>query len=429
MVENFVVPLLKQKIDFQVQIPGSKSITNRALLLAALSQERICLDNVLFSDDSRHFLQCLQDLGFFLEIDEPARRVSVIGTGGRIPRAKAEINVGSAGTAARFLTAFLAACGGEYKILASPQMMSRPMKPLLEALISLGVEFEFLQQEWCLPFAIKSSGLVGGKVKINAERSSQFLSALLMVGAMAKEGLIIEVSGDLPAKPYVEMTLQMMQDFGVEAQNEAYQSFKVPVGDYSAPMEYLIEPDLSNANYFLALATLTGSTVFIPGVRIDSLQGDLGFLKILRQMGSELVFDEQGVFLKGSGNGVFPGVDADLSGMPDQTMTLAALAPFATSPTTIRNIGVIKYHESNRFQAIITELTKLGIRVEAEDDNLIIYPGMPKPGLIETYDDHRIAMAFALLGLRAPGIMIANPDCTKKTFENYFELFQEVVQG
>lgn len=425
----FKVPSGSGPLHFSVAVPGSKSITNRALLTAALGDGKTCLSNVLFSDDSKFFMDCLTRLGFRVEIDECRSNVSVYGQAGRIPSQQAEIYVGSAGTAARFITAMLALSKGRYLIKASPQMTARPMKPLLDPLALLGVQFDFLQMPDCLPYYQQGTGLPGGSVNIKASQSSQFLSALLLVGCYGVKDLEIIPDGVLAARPYIEMTLDMMREFGVEVFNDDFQRFVVPHGQKYHARDYAIEPDVSNANYFFAMAVLTGGSVLVKGVRMDSLQGDIQFINVLKDLGSRVEERPEGIWLQGPVGGSFPGIDVDMGIMPDQTMTLAALAPFATSPTNIRNVSLIKFHESNRIQAIITELARLRINAEETETGIKIYPGTPVAADIETYNDHRMAMAFSLIGLKVPGVRIKNPGCTTKTFANYFECFSKAVES
>jgi 3-phosphoshikimate 1-carboxyvinyltransferase len=424
----YEVPRITKPPDCAVTVPGSKSITNRALLIAALAAESVELTNVLFSDDSRNFIASLQNLGFQLEVDESARRVKVSGLGGRVPERYARIYVGSAGTAARFITALLALTAGEYLVEASPQMTARPMGPLLESLTALGARFDFLAQPNCLPFRIFGTARRADRVSLQADISSQFLSALLLAGVGGDNELEIVIDGEVVAKPYVEMTLAMMRQFGVAVINDDYQRFVVPTGQkYHGTANYVIEPDISNANYFFALATLTGGAVLVKGVKLAALQGDIQFLQVLRQLGATVTEQPDGVRVTGPPDGIYPGIEVDLGATPDQTITLAALAPFATGPTVVKNVGIIKYHESNRLQAIRTELGKMGISCEETADGLIIRPGMPRAVTVETYDDHRMAMAFALIGVRAGGIRIANPGCAAKTFAGYFDLLTKVL--
>lgn len=423
------VPRLTKPLDCTVTVPGSKSITNRALLIAALATEPVVLDNVLFSDDSRNFIVSLKALGFKLEVNEYEKRVKVYGQGGVVPNRQARIYVGSAGTAARFITAMLALTEGEYLVEASPQMMLRPMKPLLASLTALGARFEYLGQPDCLPYRIWGTGAPARQVSLQANISSQFLSALLLAGVGGEQKLEIIIDGEVAAKPYVEMTLAMMGQFGVDVANRAFQRFEIPAGQrYHGKSQYLIEPDISNANYFFALATLTGGTVLVKNVKLEALQGDIVFLEVLRKLGSRIEQTSDGVRVTGPKDGIYPGVTVDLGATPDQAMTLAVLAPFATGPTIIKNVGIIKYHESNRLLAIRTELNKMGITCEETEDGLVIQPGQPWPTAVETYDDHRMAMAFALIGVRAAGIRILNPGCTAKTFEGYFDLLSQILK-
>lgn len=427
--QAFSVPTVAGPLHFTVEIPGSKSITNRALLIAALSQGPVRLHNVLFSDDSKYFVDCLINLGFQVAIGEAEKIIAVQGQGGEIPKQQASIYVGSAGTAARFITAMLALSTGEYLVEASAQMMARPMKPLLDALVEQGASFEYLKNPYFLPFKLRSAGLKGGRVEMSAGQSSQFLSALLLAGCYSRDDLEIVLDGPPVAKPYVDMTLKMMKDFGVTALNDSYQRFTVPHGQIYHGHEYRIEPDVSNAGYFLAMAVLTGGEALVKDVKLSSLQGDIQFVKVLQQLGSTVEEREEGLYIKGPKDGKFPGIDVDMSLIPDQTMTLAAMAPFAASPVNIRNVSFIKFHESNRIQAIINELARVGIGCRETETGLIIYPGMPRAAEIETYDDHRMAMAFSLIGLKTPGVRIKNPGCTGKTFAGYFDCFTKAVHG
>ncbi len=424
---EYRVPTLRKPVAATVEIPGSKSITNRALLLAALSNGIVTLNNVLFSADSRNFIASLERLGFPVAYNESMKSVQVIGQNGTIPKKKAAIYVGSAGTAARFITALLAAAEGEYQIDASEQMRARPMNPLLQALRELGAEFEFVNLPYALPLLVRGHRLQGGTIRLAAGQSSQFLSALLMIGTLCKNDLTITLDGELPAKPFVAMTLRMMTAFGVNATHDNFERFTVPAGQSYQSLDYDIEPDLSNAGYFFALAALTGSSVLVRRASTDTLQGDIKLLEILKQMGCAIKSEGGGIRVQGPAGGVFPGVDVDLSSLPDQTPTVAVLAAFATSPTIIRNVGFIRHHESNRIEAIVTELKRMGVQAEETRDGLVIQPGPVQAAAVETYDDHRMAMAFALAGLKVPGTVIKNPGCTAKTFENYFEMLEQVI--
>lgn len=421
-----------------VDVPGSKSITNRALLISALAYGKSTLNGVLFSDDSRVFIAALQDLGFKTEVDEDRRQVTVEGkdickeSEGRPSR----IYVGSAGTAARFLTALLALSDEKYIIDASEQMKKRPMLPLFEALTRLGAEFTFTEKSGYLPASVKGAFYDGGVLKSNeaevdSDKSTQFLSALLMTAPLIAnrtgKPFSIKVNGSRARGAYVKMTLDMMKAFGVDARmkntGETPETvYCIAPSDGYAARSYLIEPDVSGACYFYAAAAITGGEVIVRGVHSNSLQGDIRFLDLLVQMGCTREETPEGIKITGPAGGALHGISADMKDFSDQTMTLAAIAPFCDSPVEITGIGHIRGQESDRIHAIAAELSRMGIRAEEREDSLKIYPGAPQPAEIETYNDHRIAMAFSLVGLRCEGIVIKDCECCKKTFENYFEL-------
>lgn len=410
-----------------VTVPGSKSLTNRALLLATLAAGTSTLRGVLFSDDSRHFLKCVQDLGFETVVDEDNKVVTVTGLGGTLPKKEAWQYVGSAGTAARFLTAYLGISEGIYHMDASEQMRKRPMAPLLTSLQELGCEIIYEGTEGYFPFTLKGQGFGKQKITVDIEHSSQFLSALLIASCLSPKDFTIQVEGS-HGMAYIEITRKMMEQFGVSVQASGDgRSFTIPAGQKYNALDYQIEPDASAAAYFYGLGMILGVPVKVAHITFDSMQGDVAFLRILEKMGAVLIEDEDGILLTPPTEGKYRGVDADMSACSDQAITLAALAPFADSPTTIRGIGHIRYQECNRMNAIVTELRKMGIRCEETDSSITIYPGSPKPSLVDTYEDHRMAMGFSLIGLRAEGIEIDNPGCCRKTFENYFECLDACV--
>lgn len=412
-----------------VRVPGSKSITNRALLLATLADGSSTLHGALFSDDSRHFLKCVQDLGFEAAAQESAKTITVTGHGGAIPKSEAAVYVGSAGTAARFLAAYLGVSQGVYSMDASDQMRKRPMGPLLHSLAELGCEISYgtPDREGYFPFRLKGHGFRKNSISVDIGRSSQFLSALLIASCLSKEDFTIRMEGS-HGMAYIHMTCNMMAQFGVTVQQPAPDTFLVKTGQSYRPQDYDIEPDASAACYFYALAPLLGIPVQVPGVHFHSLQGDVAFLHILEKMGCSAREEEEGILLLPPGGPTFCGVTADMSACSDQAITLAALAPFAQSPTTITGIGHIRFQESDRIHAIVTELGKMGIRCEETDSSVTIYPGVPKSSLVNTYEDHRMAMGFSLIGLRAEGIVIDNPLCCRKTFEEYFETLDRVTE-
>lgn len=413
-----------------VEVPGSKSITNRALLLATLAEGTSCLQGVLFSDDSRNFLKCIQALQFHTEVAEPQFRVTVTGQGGTIPGDDLSIYVGSAGTAARFLTAYLGISKGTFHLDASEQMRRRPMAPLLNALHKLGcqVTYEPDGKEGFFPFTLHGNGFCSDSITINIDHSSQFLSALLISACLSEEDFTIHVEGS-HGMSYIHMTCEMMRQFGVTVTHPDPQTFRIPGGQHYHAMDYQIEPDVSAACYFYASAPLLGVPVLVRHVHFNSLQGDVEFLHILEKMGCCVHETSEGIVVA-PGPGGLHGITVDMSACSDQAITLAAIAPFADSPTTITGIGHIRFQESNRIQAILTELNRMGIRCQKNtvcDGSLTIFPGTPSPCVVQTYEDHRMAMGFCLTGLRVPGMEIADPACCGKTFENYFQVLEQFL--
>lgn len=435
MLEDvYEVPNVKRNQPIQVYVPGSKSITNRALLIAALSSGKSRLSGVLFSDDSRHFLGALQDLGFPVEISEEHRTVVIEGFGGKIPCAKdsltdnsvVTINVGSAGTAARFLTALLGLSKGRFRITSSEQMKKRPMKELLLALEELGAVITYEEEEYHFPFIIGNDGWRKKSVSIDVEKSSQFLSALLISSVLSDEDFSISVKGT-HGMAYVNMTIAMMKQFGVDVEKKDNEFRILGSAAYTA-RDYVIEPDLSAACYFYAMSPILNVPAKVYDVHTDCLQGDIQFLSVLKDMGCYLVEEEDGVKVEPP-KGKLHGGKWDLSGFSDQALTLAAIAPFASQSVEIENVGHIRYQECNRIEAILRNLKEMGISCSEENGTISINPGVPKGCTIETYDDHRVAMAFSIPGLVTKGIRIMDPACCRKTFENYFEVLEKEVIG
>lgn len=423
---------LKRKKLLTAHAPGSKSITNRALLIATLAEGETLLEGVLFSDDSRNFLNCVKDLGVDIEVDEEKKTVIVHGCDGQIPKSEAEIYVGSAGTAARFLAACLGISKGKYYLTSSAQMKKRPMAPLLNSLRELGCDAVCDDGDESFPFTLKGRGVCKDEVSVNIDSSSQFLSALLISAVLSDRSFKINVTGS-HGKAYIDMTLKMMESFGVRIEKEGSrylisgsERYKAP-GDGAGSGVYRIEPDASAAAYFYAMCPVLNIPVTVPGIKFESLQGDVEFIRVLEKMGCRVSEGSEGdIILLPPESGSYSGIDVDMSYFSDQAITLAAIAPFATSPTTIRGIGHIRLQESDRLSAIVTELGKMGIKTENGEDWVKIYPGAPQPSLVDTYDDHRMAMGFSLIGLRAEGIVIDNPGCCSKTFAEYFDVLDEI---
>ena len=403
-----------------VRVPGSKSLTNRALLVAALADGSTTLTNALFSDDSRYFAEALTRLGFRVNSQAVETTITVTGGGGKIPAAQAELYIGNAGTAARFLTALLTLGQGEYVLDGEPRMRERPLADLLAALTQLGAQVH--SPTGCPPVRVRAAGLPGGRATVAGDVSSQFLSGLLLVAPYAHTPVDLVVERGLSSKPYVDMTLALMADFGVTVQREAYRRFGVTPQCYQPRATYAIESDASAASYFFAAPAVCGGRVRVDNISRRSKQGDIGFLDVLAAMGCTVAAGEQWVEVSGPPSGALRGVEMDMRDIPDMAQTLAAIAPFAQSPTVIRGIASARRKETDRVAAMCAELTRLGVSVTEQPDGLSIQPcASLRPAKVETYNDHRMAMAFALVGLKAPGVEIKNPGCVSKTFPGYYE--------
>lgn len=425
-----------------VRVPGSKSLTNRALLIAALADGTTRLTNALFSDDSRYFAQALQTLGFDLILDEANREITVHGLGGQIPASQASLYIGNAGTAARFLSAFLTLGQGEYILDGDSRMRERPIGDLIAALQSLGAHLGPLHTEngslitdyshtdyshICPPLKIIASGLPGGKTSVAGNISSQFLSALLMAAPYAQSPVEIELATELNSKPYVEMTLAIMRDFGVTVERLGDRFFRISPARYVPIAAYPIEPDASAASYFFAAPAICGGSVRVENISRRSVQGDIAFLDVLEKMGCCVTESDNSITVNCRSS--ICGIDIDMRDIPDTAQTLAAIAPFADSPTRIRGIASARVKETDRIAAVCAELTRLGVNVQEHPDGMTIYPLQPstfQPAAIKTYNDHRMAMAFSLIGLRLPGITIENPSCVSKTFPDFFEVLDKL---
>jgi 3-phosphoshikimate 1-carboxyvinyltransferase len=405
-------------LDARVSVPGSKSITNRAMILAAMAQGRSVLDSVLLSDDTRYMSDALRVMGFVVEVDEDAHRITVGGRGGVIPAHGGEIFVGGAGTVMRFIVAMVTLGEGRFRIDGNQRMRQRPIGPQLDAMQRLGASVYSERDNNCPPVIVDASRarFEGGETSIDARVSSQFVSAMLMPAPIWKAGLKLRVIGDA-ARPFIDMTLRLMEAWGTNNSVEGDQ-IVVPGAQWYRAQRFAVEPDASSASYFAAAAALVGGAVKIEGLSSNSVQGDLGFLGVLQRMGARVTWHPDYVEVVGTGQ--LAGVDVAMNAMPDMVPTLAAIAPFASSPTKIRNVAFIRHHESDRIRVLATELRRIGADVSETEDGLEIRPSTMRPAPIETYDDHRIAMSFAVLGLKLAGTKIKNPGCVAKTFPDFF---------
>lgn len=423
---NLLIHPVARPIDATVRVPGSKSITNRALLLAALCEGTSRLEGALFSDDTRYMSEALIQLGVPVTFDAAKEWFQIEGQGGRF-QGDAELFLGNAGTAVRFLTAALCLGEGTFNLDGVPRMRQRPIGDLLGALRSLGANI--LSGNDCLPLEIEANGLRGGEVSIRGDASSQFLSALLLIAPKTREGLDISIDGPLFSKPYVEMTLSMLEQWGATSSNDNLERFHIPGSqEFQAQEKYVIEPDASGASYFFAAAAITGGKVRIKNLGKDALQGDVDFVDVLAQMGCEVKKGKHFIEVRGPENGALRGGSFDMNAISDTVMTVAAIAPFASEPVEITNVAHIRGKETDRLKALSTELTRLGVKVEERPDGLLIQPAKKlKRASIKTYDDHRMAMSFAITGLKSPGIEIRDPGCVAKTFPDFFERLEKIA--
>jgi 3-phosphoshikimate 1-carboxyvinyltransferase len=364
--------------------------------------------------------EALLKLGVEIESDEAGCTFEVVGNGGKIPVGHAELYIGNAGTAARSLVSYVALGDGEFIINGdAPMRQSRPISDLLDALKQLDVDVRSKFDNDFLPLIVRANGLKGGKTRLDASKSSQFLTSLMLVAPYAKKGIAIEVVGEMKT-PYIDITTSVMQAFGVDVTHDNYKSFYIKGGQRYLPREYTIEPDASNASYFFAAAAITGGLVRVTNLSMDSAQGDVQFVNVLEQMGCQV--KRCGDAIEVIGPNQLKGIDLDMKAISDTSLTLAAIAPFAGSPVTIRNIEHTRHQETDRIRAMVTELRKLGVPVVERQDGVEISPSKITPAEIDTYKDHRVAMSFSLIGLKAPGIRIKDPGCVSKTFPTFFNV-------
>ncbi len=398
-----------------IRPPGSKSITNRALVCAALAEGTTRLVGCLDSEDTVVMRDCLAKLGITI-CGEPADRLEVVGCSGMIPAAQAELYVANSGTTIRFLTAVVSTAHGSFRLDGNPRMRQRPIGDLVRALRELGVDLRAEQDEFP-PLEILASGLQGGTARVKADISSQYLSGLLLAAPSAQAPIAIRIDGPLVSQPYIDMTLTVMQAFGVRVETTTKHEFRIDAPQRYRATEFCVEPDASAASYFWAAAAVTGGHVLVEGLHLDAMQGDVDFCKCLEQMGCAVTDQPEGIAVAG---GDLRGIDIEMSDISDTVLTLAVVALFADSPTRIRGVAHIRHKESDRIGDLARELRKLGARVEEHKDGLTIHPAPLKSARITTYDDHRMAMSFAVAGLKQPGIVIEDPQCVEKTYPHFF---------
>jgi len=402
-----------------IRPPGSKSLTNRALPIAAMASGRSVLNGVLDSDDTRVMIESLNRVGVSVSHDASSSCAVIEGVGGLIPTQKADLFIGNSGTTIRFLTAVLAVAGGDYVLDGIPRMRQRPIGPLVDALQMLHLNVETDSPGGCPPVRISTQRSRGGTVRIKGNLSSQYLSGLMMAAPLAAQDTVIEIDGSLISRPYVEMTKRVMESFGVGVEvDQQFGRFEIGGGQTYQTSDYQIEPDASSASYFWAVAAICGGSATVLGLDERSLQGDVGFVNCLQQMGCGVEWGQGQVTVRGPAK---RGIDIDMSNVSDTVQTLAAVALFVEGPTNVRNIAHNRVKETDRIGNLAIELRKLGATVEEREDGLTIHPGVTRPAEIETYDDHRMAMSLALVGLRQAGVKILDPECVSKTYPDFFK--------
>lgn len=411
------------KVQGTINIPGSKSISNRVLLLATLAKGKTKLTNLLDSDDIRYMLASLEQLGVNYRLSEDKTICELDGIGGAMNASDAQtLFLGNAGTAMRPLCAALTLGSGTFTLTGEPRMEERPIGDLVDALAQLGADVTYLKNPGFPPLTINATGLNGGDVEIAGDLSSQFLTALLMVAPLARSTVNIKIKGELVSKPYIDITIALMAQFGVEVKNHNYERFEILSGQaYVSPGTVLVEGDASSASYFLAAGAIKGGEVKVTGVGLKSIQGDVKFADVLAKMGAEIEWGDDYIISRVA---QLKAVDLDMNHIPDAAMTIATTALFAQGTTTLRNIYNWRIKETDRLAAMATELRKVGAIVDEGHDYISVTPPVaPNTADIDTYNDHRMAMCFSMLAFADCGITINDPDCTSKTFPNYFEKF------
>lgn len=408
----------------RVRPPGSKSITNRALICAALADGESRLRGALDSEDTQVMIEALGQLGIRVRADRVNRELKVEGCAGRIPAGGGELYVANSGTTVRFLAAMLALGQGSFRLDGTARMRERPIQDLLDALAQLGVSATSENGTGCPPIVLAANGLAGGRATVRGDVSSQFLSGLLLASPYARQQVELLVDGVLVSQPYIRMTLAVMASFGVVVQESALTRFIIPQQQYSG-RAYDIEPDASAASYFFGAAAITGGEITVDGLSRQSLQGDVAFVDCLEQMGCTVRYEADRITVVG---GKLHGIDINMNAISDTVQTLGAVALFAEGPTTVRGVAHIRHKETDRIAALAAELRKLGATVDEFDDGLRITPGTLQPATIDTYLDHRMAMSLALVGLRQPGVVINDPGCTSKTYPTFFDDLSSLSQ-
>ncbi|HTQ37859.1 MAG TPA: 3-phosphoshikimate 1-carboxyvinyltransferase [Pirellulales bacterium] len=434
MTDSLEITPASGPVRGSIRPPGSKSITNRALICAALADGESTLTGALDSEDTGVMIDSLRRLGIAVDVSNAGQTLRVTGCGGKIAATSADLSIANSGTSVRFLTALAALGHGRFRLDGAPRMRQRPIADLLEGLAQLGVNLNSELGNGCPPVVVHAAGLPGGRANIRGEVSSQFLSGLLMAAPYAQKPVELAVEGELVSQPYVRLTLAVMRSFGVDVTDGNLRHFHVPPAHYHG-QNYAIEPDASAASYFFAAAAIAGGEVTVEGLSKQSLQGDVAFVDCLKEMGCHVsgqwsvASGQENITISGPPAGKsLRGIIVNMNAISDTVQTLAAVALFADGPTTITGVGHIRHKETDRIGNLAAELRKFGATVDELPDGLRIVPvAKPQAARVATYKDHRMAMSLALVGLRLPGVIIENPKCVEKTYPHYFEDLQKVV--
>ncbi len=418
------IKTLSSPVNAQVSVPGSKSYTHRMLIAAALSNGPCAIQNALDSEDTHLTLEALKKWG--VRVEHGQNTIVVHGRGGRLEASAAPIFLGNSGTSMRLLTAVAALAEGRSVLTGTERLQARPIQDLLEGLNQLGVAARSLAGNGCPPVEVAGGGVGGGKAFLNCALSSQFLSALLLIGPCTRDGIEIQVQRGPVSRPYIDITLDTMARFGVHADRNAYEWFRVPGGQHYRSGPYRVEPDCSQAGYFWAAAAVTGSTVVVNGTTPDSRQGDIRLVEILARMGCRVSASASGISVTG---GELSATEIDMGDIPDVVPTLAVVAAFARGRTIIRNVAHLKEKESDRLAAVCSELSKMGVKSGYDEDGLWVQGGRPNGAAIDCHNDHRMAMSFAVAGLKAAGVRILDEACVQKSFPAFWEVFEGLYGG
>ena len=417
-----MIEIKPKKIESaEVTLPGSKSFTHRMMITAALSNGHCILSNWLKSEDTLHTLETLKRFGIQTEPAEPDLHIH--GQSGFIGPYAHPIYLGNSGTSMRLISALAALGNGIYHLTGNQRMQERPIQDLIDGLEQIGVCAKTLNSDGCPPLTIAGGKLTGGQIELNCEKSSQFLSALLLIGPYSVNGIDIFVTRGPVSRPYIDMTIEVMEKFGVEVKRDGYKRFAVDGNQKYLAGDFNVEPDASQASYFWGAAAITGAEIKVRGLTKESKQGDMGFVELLERMGCHVSHESNGIRVKG---GTLSAIDVDMSSMPDVVPTLAVVAAFSEGTTHIKNVGHLREKETDRLGAVVSELSKMGIEAWSTDSDLIVKGGRPEGSLIDTYDDHRIAMSFSIAGLRIPGMNISDEKCVEKSFPKFWDVLESL---